>query len=100
MKDAEKQLLNKGFKNEVLNKVLNIKHQLMKLEKAIQKQDEDEKRQSESNKKEFTPNQNAIPAALQQYLNSIENLNKQSLPLNQKYQEKVNEYFERAKAIN
>lgn len=93
MKDAEKQLLNKGFKNEVLNKVLNIKHQLMKLEKAIQKQDEDDKRQSESNKKEFTPNQNPIPPALQNYINSIENLNKQSLPLHQKYQEKVKEYF-------
>ena len=93
MKDAEKQLLNKGFKNEVLNKMLNIKHELLKLEKAIQKQGEEEKRESESNKKAFAPNNNPIPAALQKYLNSIENLNRQNLPLHPKYQEKVKEYF-------
>jgi predicted outer membrane protein len=93
MKDAEKQLLNKGFKNEVLNKMLNIKHELLKLEKALQKQGEEEKRESESNKKSFAPNNNPLPVALQKYLNSIENLNRQNLPLHPKYQEKVKEYF-------
>ena len=33
MKDIEKQLINKGFKNETLQKMLNLKHELLKLEK-------------------------------------------------------------------
>ena len=43
MKDIEKQLINKGFKNETLQKMLNLKHELLKLEKAIQQQGEDKK---------------------------------------------------------
>ena len=38
MKEIEKQLINKGFKNETLQKMLNLKHELLKLEKAIQQQ--------------------------------------------------------------
>lgn len=81
MKQIEKQLLNKGFNNENLQKILNVKYELLKLEKAVQQQGEDKKRQSETNKKEFNNQANALPARLQEYLNSIEILNRQSLPL-------------------
>jgi hypothetical protein len=93
MKQIEKQLLNKGFNNEVLQKAMNLKYELLKLEKAIQQQGEEKKRQSETNKKEFNNNSNALPAALQDYLNSIEILNRQSLPLRPNYNQKVQEYF-------
>lgn len=93
MKQIEKQLLNKGFNNEVLQKAMNLKYELLKLEKAIQMQGEEKKRQSETNKKEFQNNSNALPAALQDYLNSIEILNRQSLPLRPNYNQKVQEYF-------
>jgi hypothetical protein len=46
----EKQLLNKGFKNETLQKILNVKQEL-KLNTAIQQQGEENKRQSETNKR-------------------------------------------------
>jgi hypothetical protein len=93
MKQIEKQLLNKGFNNETLQKILNVKYELLKLEKAAQQQGEDKKRQSETNKKEFNNQTTALPMKLQEYLNSIEILNRQSLPLRSNFNQKVQEYF-------
>lgn len=93
MKSIEKQLLNKGFNNEVLQKTLNLKYELLKLEKAVQQQGEEQKRQSEANKKDFQNNTNALPESLKDYLNSIEILNRQALPLRSNYNQKVQEYF-------
>jgi hypothetical protein len=36
MKEIEKQILNKGFKNETLQKILNLKQELLKLNSAVQ----------------------------------------------------------------
>ena len=93
MKAIEKQLLNKGFDNDVLQRVLNLKYEMLKLQKAIQQQGEEKKRQSESNKKEFTNTANQLPPRLQEYLNSIEILNRQTLPLRENYNRKVQEYL-------
>lgn len=93
MKQLEKQLLNKGFNNDNLQRVLNLKYELLKLQKAMQQQGEDKKRQSETNKKEFSNTANALPSKLQEYLNSIEILNRQSLPLRANFNQKVQEYF-------
>ncbi len=93
MKLIEKQLLNKGFKNETLQKILNVKQELLKLNSAIQQQGEENKRQSETNKKEFSNPSGALPASLLEYLNSIEILNRQSLPLRSNFNQKVQEYF-------
>jgi hypothetical protein len=93
MKQIEKQLLNKGFNNETLQKILNVKYELLKLEKALQQQGEDKKRQSETNKKEYNNQATALPSRLQEYLNSIEILNRQSLPLRSNFNQKVQEYF-------
>ncbi|WP_040473639.1 glutamyl-tRNA synthetase [Flavobacterium frigoris] len=93
MKQLEKQLLNKGFKNETLQKILNIKQELLKLKTALQQQGEESKRQSESNKREFSNQSKVLPDALLDYLNSIEILNRQSLPLRSNFNLKVQEYF-------
>ncbi|NBU80054.1 MAG: hypothetical protein EBS55_00195 [Flavobacteriaceae bacterium] len=93
MKQIEKQLLNKGFNNETLQKILNVKYELLKLDKALQQQGEDKKRQSETNKKEFNNQSTALPSKLQEYLNSIEILNRQSLPLRSNFNQRVQEYF-------
>ena len=93
MKQIEKQLLNKGFNNETLQKILNVKYELLKLEKALQQQGEDKKRQSETNKKEFNNQASALPSRLQEYLKSIEILNRQSLPLRSNFNQRVQEYF-------
>ena len=93
MKQLEKQLLNKGFNNDVLQKMLNLKYELLKLDKAVQQQGEEKKRQSETNKKEFTNSSNALPTRLQEYINSIEILNRQALPLQPNFNQKVQRYF-------
>lgn len=93
MKQIEKQLLNKGFNNDVLQKMLNLKYELLKLDKAVQQQGEEKKRQSETNKKEFNNTTNALPTRLQEYLNSVEILNRQTLPLRSNFNQKVQEYF-------
>ena len=93
MKQIEKQLLNKGFKNETLQRILNVKQELLKLNTAIQQQGQENKRQSETNKKEFSNQSKPLPSALLDYLNSIEILNRQSLPLRSNFNQKVQEYF-------
>jgi hypothetical protein len=93
MKQLEKQLLNKGFQNENLQRILNIQQELLKLDTAVQEQGQENKRQSESNRKEFNNQSNALPASLSDYLNSIEILNRQSLPLRSNFNQKVQEYF-------
>jgi hypothetical protein len=95
MKSLEKQLLNKGFKNETLQKALNLKQELLKLKTALQQQGQENKRQSEVNKKEFNNQASALPRTLTDYLNSIEILNRQSLPLRSNFNLKVQKYFKK-----
>lgn len=95
MEDIELDLINKGFTNQTLQKMMQLQHQLLKLENASFLQDEDQKRQSETNRKQFdntTPNQ--IPKA-KEYFNTTEILNRQALPLQQVYKKKVQEYFKK-----
>ncbi|MCM0665465.1 hypothetical protein [Flavobacterium tyrosinilyticum] len=93
MKQSEKQILNKGFKNENLLRILNIQQELWKLNNAVQQQGQDTQRQSETNKAEFNNRSNALPSSLLEYLNSVEILNRQSLPLRSNFNQKVQEYF-------
>lgn len=93
MKEIEKQLINKGFKNETLQKMLNLKHELLKLEKAIQQQGEDTKRQSKTNDKNYNGSTTPLSKVLKDYLNSVEILNRQSLPLQPNFNQKVQNYF-------
>lgn len=95
MEEIELDLLNKGFTNQTLQKMMALKHQLLKMENAAFEQGEDEKRESESNKNEFNnASNNQIPTA-KQYFNTTEILNRQVLPLQQVYKKKVQEYFKR-----
>ncbi|RXR20972.1 hypothetical protein EQG63_03270 [Flavobacterium amnicola] len=93
MKQIEKQLINKGFSQQLVQKTLNLKYELLKLEKAAQEQNQDSKRQSNTNTKEFNNTAPALPQKLQEYLNSIEILNRQTLPLRSQFNKRVQEYF-------
>ena len=95
MKEIEKQLIKKGFKNEVLQKMLNLKHELLKLETAIQQQGEDTKRQSKTNDKSFNNTAAPLSKELKEYINSVEILNRQSLPLQPNFNQKVQNYFKK-----
>nr|WP_262921778.1 hypothetical protein [Flavobacterium amniphilum] len=93
MKQIEKQLVNKGFTQDVIQKALNLKYDLLKLEQAIQEQDQDNKREATTNKNDFHNSAPALPAKLQDYLKSIEILNRQTLPLRSQFNKRVQEYF-------
>ncbi|OIQ31073.1 MAG: hypothetical protein BM564_02340 [Bacteroidetes bacterium MedPE-SWsnd-G2] len=93
MKEIELDLLNKGFTDETLSKMMELEHQLLKLENATLMQGEDNKRESETNTKSFNKgSKNKIPTA-KEYFNTIEILNRQGLPLQQIYKKKVQDYF-------
>ncbi len=93
VEEIEMDLLNKGFIKQTLQKMLDLKHQLMKLENATFQQGEDTKRESKTNLNSFNNNSNnQIPTA-KQYFNVTEILNKQTLPLQPVYKVKVKEYF-------
>ena len=93
MKQIEKQLINKGFSQQVIQKALNLKYELLKLEKAAQQQHQDDKRESETSSKDYKNAAPALPQKLQEYLNSIEILNRQTLPLRSQFNKRVQEYF-------
>ncbi|EGV43153.1 hypothetical protein BZARG_1014 [Bizionia argentinensis JUB59] len=96
MEDVEMDLLNKGMTNQTLQKMMNLQHQLMKLDNATLEQGEDTKRKAETNKRAFQNNtNNQIPKA-KEYFNTIEILNRQSLPLQPVYKKKVKDYFKKA----
>ncbi|MGC6431175.1 MAG: hypothetical protein ACON5F_09050 [Jejuia sp.] len=93
MEDIELDLLNKGFTNETLQKMTNLKHQLLKLANATFQQGEDNKRESETNRKQFDNNANTQIPTAKQYFQTTEILNRQALPLQQVYKKKVQQYF-------
>lgn len=93
MKQIEKQLMNKGFSQQLVQKALNLKYELLKLEKAAQEQNQDNKRESNTSQKDFQNSTPPLPQNLQDYLHSIEILNRQSVPLRSQFNKRVQEYF-------
>jgi len=95
MEDLEKEMIEKGFSKEVVEKMQQLNYELLKLEKATLEQGEDKERKSETNIKTFEK-RNIDKLKLQnQYFNSNEILNRQSLPLRTIYKKKVQEYFKK-----
>jgi hypothetical protein len=96
MEEIELDLINKGFTNQTLQKMMEVQHQLLKLENATFQQGEDNKRKSETNRQQFNnSNNNNIPA-IKKYFNTTEILNRQTLPLQPVYKKKVQEYFKQS----
>ena len=93
MKQVENDLIEKGFNQETLNRMLNLKHQLFKLDKAQFKQGKDNKRKSKNSTKSFVSDQVITPEQIKKYFNSTEILDREALPLNTNYKIKVNQYF-------
>ena len=96
MEEIELDLLNKGFTNQTLQKMMDLKHQLLKLEKASFQQGEGNKRESKTNEVEYNSNSNSQIPTAKQYFNTTEILNRQTLPLRQIYKMKVQEYFKQS----
>ncbi|WP_027138083.1 DUF4175 family protein [Gaetbulibacter saemankumensis] len=93
MESVEMDLLNSGINENTLRRMRNLKHQLLKFQEASLEQGEDNKRVSEANIKSYSNSIDSLSVKAKQYFNTIEILNKQSLPLQPVYRKKVNEYF-------
>lgn len=94
MKALEKQLLNKGFTDKTLAQSVQLNHELLKLERALKTQGQDDKRQAETDKSKQTNTfDSQLPQVLKDYMRSIEVLNRQNLPLRSSYSKKVQFYF-------
>lgn len=95
MENIESDLINKGFTNETLQRMMSLQHQLLKLENATFLQGEENERKSNTNTKQFdNSTTNQIPTA-KEYFNTTEILNRQALPLQQLYKKKVQDYFKK-----
>jgi myosin heavy subunit len=93
MERTEQNLLEQGNTPQNQNRLLQLKHQLLKLEEATQLQGRKKERESNTNTDEFQNNNYDQTPDLQEYFNETEILNRQILPLRQIYKRKVQEYF-------
>jgi len=93
MKEVEQQLLEQGFNQETLQKMQNLKHELLKLDKATFEQGQEMKRESKTNRNQFKNNTHLDLEDIKKYFNTTEILNRDALPLRQEYKKKVQEYF-------
>jgi len=95
MEDVELDLLNKGFTNRTLERMMQLEHQLLKLENATFQQGEDNKRKSKTNTDRFSNTATDQTPDAKKYFNTTEILNRQALPLHQVYKKKVQDYFKK-----
>ncbi len=93
MEAIEQQLLDKGFNQNTLQQMLNLKYELFKLDRADLEQGRDNERESRTNTREFKNDVRLSPEDIKKYFNSTELLNREALPLRQDYKHKVQEYF-------
>lgn len=93
MEELEKQLLDKGFTNDVLKRMIRLEHELLELEKATQVQGKDKKRKSETNKIIYETRIIPEIKGKKLFFNSNEVLNRDPLPLKNDYKKKVQAYF-------
>ena len=93
MEDLENEILEKGFNAGTLQKMQNLNYELLKLDKASLEQGKDKKRKSTSNLKEFEKRNIKAIQFKKLFYNQTEILNRQSLPLQQNYKNKVRAYF-------
>lgn len=95
MEGIERQLLDKGFNQGTLQEMLNLKYELLKLDKADFEQGQEDRRESETNKRSYQNDLRIAPEDIKKYFNSVEILNREALPLRQEYKNKVQEYFKK-----
>lgn len=93
MEQVERDILEKGFNEETLQRMNRISHRMMELENAALEQEEDQKRSAITNTQEFDNKAEDQILKAKEYFKSTEILNRQSLPLRQNYKAKVKEYF-------
>lgn len=93
MEGIEQQLLDKGFSQNTLQQMLNLKYELLKLDKAELEQGQESRRESTTNRRDFRNEIRLSPEEIKKYFNTTEILNREALPLRGDYKIKVQDYF-------
>ncbi len=96
LEELENEILEKGFNAATIQKMQQLKYNLLKLDKAAFKQDKDTERKSTTNQQNFSQ-QMGKELIKKLFYNQTEILNRQSLPLQKNYKKKVQEYFSNVK---
>lgn len=94
----EREMLMQGYNANVLEKMKNFQHQLLQLQDAVNKQNKEEQRVSNFNKKTFSQ-PDTMPLNIKEYFWEIEILNRQPLPLQPSFKQKVKKYFTKDDSI-
>ena len=95
LEQQEKELINKNFTKETLNRQKDILTRLLESEKAIMERGFEEKRESKSGKNINNGNQIRFDEYNHEKLRQIEMLRSVDPSLNKYYRDKANEYFNR-----
>ncbi|WP_075343302.1 DUF4175 family protein [Tenacibaculum agarivorans] len=93
MEQLENEILEKGFNQSTIQRMQRLNYQLLKLDKATFEQGKEKKRKSNTNLIQYNKNRAKEIEFKKQFYNQTEILNRQSLPLQQEYKKKVQEYF-------
>ncbi|WP_378186068.1 DUF4175 family protein [Aquimarina sp. W85] len=96
MEGVENELLQRGFNEQTLQRMMDIKHQLLKLDKAAFEQGKKEERESTTNFKNYNSGNSSNTDQIKQYFKTTEILDRQVLPLRKNYKERVKTYFNTA----
>ncbi|MEZ4857357.1 MAG: DUF4175 family protein [Flavobacteriaceae bacterium] len=93
MEGIEQQLLEKGFNQRTLERMLNLQYELLKLDEADLEQGKENRRESRTNKQDFNNSLRLKEEEIKKYFNQEEILNREALPLQLEYKKEVQKYF-------
>ncbi len=93
MEELEKLLLEKGLNKKTINKMQQLNHELLKLEKASFDKGREKKRKSKTNKEIYQQRNIDHINSKNLFFNQDEILIRKTIPLTPYYQQKVKEYF-------
>ncbi len=93
MEELENKILENGFNRENLKRMQALKYELLKLEKASFEQGKKQERKSNTNLNDYKNTNKKELKFKELFYNQTEILNRQSLPLQQNYKQKVKQYF-------
>ncbi len=93
MEGIEQQLLDKGFNQRTLERMLKLEYELLKLDEADFEQGQETRRESRTNRRNYNNSLRLQPEDIKKYFNTTEILNREALPLRQNYKTEVKKYF-------
>ncbi|MFY0628881.1 MAG: DUF4175 family protein [Flavobacteriaceae bacterium] len=97
MEQLENEILEKGFNQGTLQRMQQMEYELLKLKKAAFEQGKDKKRKSNTNNTQYKKSTIKDLRFKKRFNNQIEILNRQSLPLQENFEKKVQKYFSKKK---